>query len=104
CRGPRYDANHFPAGTHVNFVEVAPGRLIRRPTYERGVGAFTKAGGTGATATAFVVHTLLDRPWPVDLVVDGGRLTVDQRDGRLWLIGDARIIARGTLNPEALAW
>lgn len=103
-RALRYDDKHFPAGTNVNFVEVAPDRPIRQRTYERGVEALTKACGTGATATAFVVHTLLDRPWPVDLVVDGGRLTVDQRDGRLWLIGDARIIARGTLSPEALAW
>lgn len=102
-RALRHDAR-FPEGTNVNFVEATPGGPIRQRTYERGVEALTKACGTGATATAFVAHARLGHPWPVDLVVDGGRLTVDRRDGRLWLIGDARVIARGTLSPEALAW
>ncbi|MDI3341293.1 MAG: diaminopimelate epimerase [Sphaerobacter sp.] len=99
----RYDPR-FPAGTNVNFVEAAAGQPIRQRTYERGVEALTKACGTGATATAFVAHTLLGHPWPVEVIVDGGRLAVDRRDDRLWLIGDARVIARGTVGAEALAW
>lgn len=94
----------FPAGTNVNFADIAPGRPIRLRTYERGVEALTKACGTGSTATAFVAHTRFDLPWPVELTVDGGHLTVTEQDGQLWLRGNARVIAQGTIGPDALEW
>lgn len=99
----RYHPN-FPSGTNVNFARIVPGEPIRQRTYERGVENLTKACGTGATATAFVARTLFDRPWPLDLTVDGGHLSVDMRDGRLWLIGDARVVYRGTAGPDAVDW
>lgn len=99
----RYDSR-FPAGSNVNVARIVPSEPIRLRTYERGVENLTKACGTGATATAFVAHTRFGRPWPIDLVADGGRLTIDQRDGRLWLIGDARLIYHGVLGPEAVDW
>lgn len=105
-RGLRYDAEHFPAGTNVNFTELPaePGEPIRLRTYERGVENLTKACGTGSTAAAVVVHQLGGLPWPIELQVDGGRLMIDRRDERLWLSGDARLVARGTLGAEALSW
>ena len=94
----------FPDGTNVNFADIAAGPPIRLRTYERGVEALTRACGTGSTATAFVARALHDRAWPIDLEVDGGRLRVEAIDGALWLVGDARIVARGVLGPDALDW
>ncbi|HET9014553.1 MAG TPA: diaminopimelate epimerase [Thermomicrobiaceae bacterium] len=94
----------FPDGTNVNFADLAAGTPIRLRTYERGVEALTRACGTGSTATAFVARALYDRPWPIELLVDGGRLRIEALDGALWLVGDARIIARGTVGPDALDW
>lgn len=99
----RHDT-HFPAGTNSNFVTLLPENRVRQRTYERGVEALTKACGTGSTATAVVLTKHFGNSWPVELDVDGGRLSVDQRDGHLWLSGDARLIARGELEPEALRW
>lgn len=99
----RYD-EHFPAGTNVNFATLLPGGAIRLRTYERGVENLTKACGTGSTAAAWVVNQLLETSWPRRLQLDGGSVNIDQREGRLWLGGDARVIAEGTLGPDALAW
>ena len=99
----RHDA-HFPAGTNTNFVTIMPDGRVRQRTYERGVEALTKACGTGSTATAAVLNARYGLNWPVELDVDGGRLRIDKRDGRLWLSGDARVVARGELDPEALSW
>ena len=102
-RALRYDA-HFPHGTNTNFVSLVPGKPLRQRTYERGVEALTKACGTGSTATAFVMTTRFGLDFPVELTVDGGRLRVDRRDGRLWLSGDARLIATGEIEPDAFSW
>ncbi len=102
-RALRHHPN-FPAGTNTNFVTIQPGNRVRQRTYERGVEALTKACGTGSTASAVVLTTRFGLTWPVELDVDGGRLSVDQRDSQLWLSGDARLIARGELEPEAFCW
>lgn len=99
----RYD-EHFPAGTNVNFATPRADGTIRLRTYERGVENLTKACGTGSTATAWVANQLLGTGWPLSLQLDGGSVTIDQREGRLWLGGDARVIAEGTLGPDALVW
>ena len=95
---------HFPHGTNTNFVSLVPGKPVRQRTYERGVEALTKACGTGATATAFVMTTRFGLSWPVELQVDGGRLSVAKRDDQLWLSGDARLIATGEIEPDAYTW
>ncbi len=99
----RHDA-HFPNGTNTNFVSILPDGSVRQRTYERGVENLTKACGTGSTATSVVVTARYGLEWPVALQVDGGRLSVDQRDGQRWLAGDARVIARGEIDPQALRW
>lgn len=102
-RALRYHPS-FPAGTNTNFVTVRPDAVVRQRTYERGVEALTKACGTGSTASAVVLTERFGLDWPVELAADGGHLTVDRRGGLLWLSGDARLIARGDLEPEALRW
>ncbi len=94
----------FPAGTNTNFVTIKPDGRVRQRTYERGVEALTKACGTGSTASAAVLTARYGLDWPVELDVDGGRLRIDRRGERLWLSGDARVVARGELDPEALSW
>lgn len=102
-RALRHDSR-FPEGTNVNFVTFAPDGTVRQRTYERGVEGLTYACGSGATATAFTIHTLNTIPWPVKLTVDGGRLTITERDGQLWLSGDTRVIATGIIEPDAFTW
>ncbi len=99
----RYHAR-FPHGTNTNFVSLQPDGTVRQRTYERGVENLTKACGTGSTASAVVLTSRYGLHWPVVLQVDGGRLTIDQRDGNCWLVGDARVVARGEIDPEALCW
>ena len=98
----RYDSA-FPHGTNVNVISRLPDGSLRQRTYERGVEALTKACGTGATGSATVAHALLGCPWPIEVVVDGGRLTIDARAGRPWLAGDARLVASGVVGPDAAA-
>lgn len=114
------------AGSNVDFVRFAappqgagparPARIEIR-SYERGVEGETLACGTGVLAA--VAAGLADRrlALPVEALTRGGfTLTVEGTvegtvDGeaaggvpRRWsLAGDARIVARGELSPEAAA-
>jgi diaminopimelate epimerase len=77
-------------------------------TYERGVEAETLACGTGAIASAVVATALGHATPPVDVQTSSGRsLIVDftwngARATGVTLRGEARLIARGEILPEAL--
>jgi diaminopimelate epimerase len=102
-RALRYHED-FPDGVNVNFVEKREDGTLRQRTYERGVENLTRACGTGATAIASVLmkRGLVDPP--VELIVDGGRLTIAVENNDYWLSGDARVIYTGVMNPEAIEW
>jgi diaminopimelate epimerase len=102
-RALRYH-DEFPDGVNVNFVEVRQDGTIRQRTYERGVENLTKACGTGATAIASVLLKRGLADPPVELEVDGGRLTITVENNEYWLSGDARMIYTGVLDPEAIDW
>lgn len=102
-RSLRYHED-FPDGVNVNFVEQREDGALRQRTYERGVENLTRACGTGATSIASVLmkRGLVDPP--VELVVDGGKLTIAVENNEYWLSGDARVIYTGVIHPEALEW
>ncbi len=73
----RYHKDFAPAGTNVNFINIAHEKLYIR-TYERGVEDETLACGTGSVASAVIAYKKgLLKP-PVTLVTRGGdQLIVD---------------------------
>lgn len=71
----------FPKKTNVEFVEVITNNIIRMRVWERGTG-ITLACGTGACASvvASILNGYTDRK--VDVILDGGILTVDWCESR----------------------
>lgn len=99
----------MPRGANVNLIHrIAPDR-IRMRTYERGVEAETLACGTGAVASAVAAASRGIVSQPVNVVTSSGLpLTVTWKDdgGRavdVRLTGEARFVARGTLDPEGFS-
>ncbi|WP_448522805.1 diaminopimelate epimerase [Pseudothermotoga sp.] len=103
----RYALDVFPRGTNVNFVEVVgPSRIIIR-TYERGVENETLACGTGSIASSIVSFLIHAVEPPVSVKARGGELKVgfERRDNefkKVYLQGDARVVAEGYILPDAL--
>lgn len=106
-RALRYHSGLAPAGANVNFVRFPKTGTLEIRTYERGVENETLACGTGVLASTYVglqnqqaslpmeVITLGGLPATVQGALEGGRL-------RSWsLIGDARLVASGTLHEGA---
>ncbi len=104
----RHDAAFAPAGTNVNFVEVAetePAR-VRVRTFEKGVEAETLACGTGAVATALTSrltdHVGGEGRQEIAVEMPGGTLTVgftlDGEPRDLTLAGPAETVYEGTLE------
>lgn len=89
----------FPDGINVEFVQALPDGSVRMRVHERGVGE-TLACGTGACAVAWALFhqagTAFDRQ--VRVHQPGGAVDVQcAADGALTLIGDAVIVAEGTV-------
>lgn len=96
-----------PEGANVNFVGADDLGPVRVRTYERGVEAETLACGTGATAVAWVLHSLGRARETVRLLPRSGKvLEVDLAPpgaGHPFrLRGEARLVYRGTLSEEAI--
>lgn len=75
--GPKIEKHPmFPKKSNVEFVEVITNNIIRMRVWERGTG-ITLACGTGACASvvASIMNDYTERR--VDVVLDGGVLTVD---------------------------
>lgn len=107
-RAVRHHPRFAPAGVNLNLISAAGPNRLRMRTYERGVEDETLACGTGAIASAIVANRLgLVEP-PVDVVTSSGRIlqvAFQRRDdhvAQVTLAGDARIVARGEIDPEAL--
>jgi diaminopimelate epimerase len=107
-RAVRHHAHFAPAGTNLNVVAVRGRQMVRMRTYERGVEAETLACGTGAIASAVVTAALGLTAPPVDVVTTSGLvLRVEfvlegNRASNVRLGGEARVVMRGEIDPEAL--
>lgn len=96
----------FPQGTNVNFVEIKGRSALDQRTFERGVEGETLACGTGATASVLGLARLGLLDSPVAVRTRGGELQVSflrEKDGfrEIFLGGEARFIAEGSIDPEA---
>lgn len=105
----RHHEEFQPAGTNVTFAAVTGPRALQLRTYERGVEGETLACGSGAVAAAgsMVRQGLVEAPVEC-ATASGTMLRVDFGEGTpgvdapASLEGDARIVARGSLGPDAL--
>ena len=96
-----------PEGTNVNFISPrTPGTYAIR-TYERGVEDETLACGTGSVAGALIMAMTAGAVSPVNIITRSNCvLTIyfkTENNGfqDVFLEGDARIIYRGELGPDA---
>lgn len=94
-------------GANVNFVRYPDERHMEIRTYERGVEAETLSCGSGILAGVAAGLHLGRSALPVRVAVQGGfELEVAEAPGNpgTWLLtGDARVVAQGSLLPEASA-
>ncbi len=98
-------ASLFPDGVNVELVVRRAPQHIALRVHERGVGE-TQSCGTGVCAAAWVAMRADAAPPNSRYVVDvpGGRLWVTQDGaGSLLLRGPAVVVARGQVDPAALA-
>jgi len=93
----------FPHRTNVEFAQVLDQGRIRMRVWERGVG-ITLACGTGACATAVAAmrRGLVGRK--VELLLDGGTLTIEWReaDDHVLMTGPTAMPFRGRLELDKL--
>jgi len=85
----------FPNRTNVEFVEVLDEGGIRARIWERGVGE-TRASGTGATASAYIAHTIREVEMPIDVHLPGGVLRVWFDEEGAWMKGPAKVAFFGS--------
>jgi diaminopimelate epimerase len=93
----------FPARVNVEFAQIIDKGRIRMRVWERGVG-ITLACGTGACATAVAAirKKLTDRK--VEVLLDGGPLTIEWReeDGHVLMTGPGITSFTGTVDLNKL--
>jgi diaminopimelate epimerase len=107
-RDVRHHPVFAPAGTNLNVIAIKDRKTLRMRTYERGVEDETLACGTGSIASAIVATALDSADPPVDVITSSGRILRvdfrwhDNRASEVSLEGEARVIMRGEIEPEAL--
>lgn len=87
----------FPKGTNVNFVEKTGKNSIRIRTFERGVEGETLSCGTGATASAAVLHHIGLVGAVVNVETRGGPLVITLKDGDAIMQGPAATVFSGII-------
>jgi diaminopimelate epimerase len=96
--GPEIESDAmFPNRTNVEFVQLMNDGTIRVRIWERGVGE-TPASGTGATASAYIAHTVGGFAIPIAVRLPGGVVTITFDDRGAWMEGPAEIVFSGTLD------
>jgi diaminopimelate epimerase len=87
----------FGKGANVNFVEKSGDSSIRVRTFERGVEGETLSCGTGATASAAVVHRLGLAGDVLNVETRGGPLVITLKDGGATMEGPATTVFTGII-------
>lgn len=84
----------YKYGSNIDFVEVIDQNTLRVRTYERGIG-FTKACGTGSSAS-YVISKLFNKCHnPVNVVLPYGTLKISEDNGNIYMEGPAIYIGSG---------
>ncbi len=110
ARKLRHASELGPAGANVNYVEVTGPAGLAVRTYERGVEGETLACGSGCVSAAVALAAAGRVEPPVRVRTRSGSLleVSFRREGdrftEIWLEGDARIIYRAELGPDATQW
>lgn len=88
--------------TNVTFIEIFKKNKIRAVTFERGLGAFSKACGTGAVAAASTLAEKTKTQDEIAVEMPGGilRVSFDESENATRLEGEARLVATVELHPE----
>jgi len=92
----------FPAGTNVQFAQVASRTEVRIEIWERGAG-YTLASGSSSCAVVAACHRegLVDRE--VTVTMPGGALEIVLApDGELRMRGPVEEVCAGDLSPDLL--
>lgn len=93
--------HHFLAAEGAN-VNLFLNQRVR--TYERGCEQETYACGTGVAACAYSHHLEEKAPFPMTLfTVKEKPLTVDLKEGVIWLEGEVTFVFQGELNLDILS-
>lgn len=98
----RHHPKFQPKGANVNFVSRISETSFRARTFERGVEGETLACGTGAVAIGVVAKNLYKTQMPFSICFRGGELRIDEKEGRLIMIGPAVKVFVSYLNLGAM--
>lgn len=94
------ERDHFAEGVNLEFTTQLAASHLSVVVYERGVGR-TQACGTGACAVA-VAAWRTGRCAPgsaVRVELPGGALVIEEREGEVWMTGEAMAVFRGEVYP-----
>jgi diaminopimelate epimerase len=101
--GPRHEHHPlFPQRTNVQVAQIVGPDRIRMRVWERGTG-ITQASGSSSCATTVAAARLGLSGRRVQILLDGGALTIDWRDDGVWKIGPTAHVFSGRLTPDFLA-
>lgn len=101
--GPLFENNSvFPDRINTEFVQVIGRDRLKMRVWEKGSGE-TWACGTGASAStvAAVLNGFCDEGNPVCVEMVGGELTIEYRDGKVFMTGPATEAFTGAALGEA---
>ncbi len=93
----------FPERANISLAQMAGPDRLRLRVWERGVG-ITQACGSGACAAAVAAHRRGLAGRTVEVLLDGGLLTIEWRaDGHVLMTGPVATAFTGVLDAELLA-
>jgi len=93
----------YPERTNVEAASLMGPNKLRMRVWERGAG-ITRACGSGTCATAVAAHRRGLTGRRVEVILDGGPLTIEWRDdGHVLMTGPVATSFEGTLDPALLA-